>query len=148
MGVVSLWLVLGDLVSFLFMALKAPPPPPQVLIPWRKLHIFLGEQVDHRELNTCISVMLSDTLTCCGALPSSQLSCLTSTPCTGQSRLVPQAGTDKCSPEVSMRLICVGHSGPVPLPHAAATELDGETRELATWPQQKSELKFLLLTTC
>lgn len=50
------------------------------------------------------------------------------TPAWGQSRLVPQAGTDKCSPEVSARLICVGQRGPVPLPHVAATELDGETQ--------------------
>lgn len=41
---------------------------------------------------------------------------------------MPQAGTDKCSPEVSARLICVGQRGPVPLPHVAATELDGETQ--------------------
>lgn len=40
---------------------------------------------------------------------------------------MPQAGADKCSPEVSTRLICVGQSGPVPLPHVVATELDGET---------------------
>lgn len=49
--VVSLWLVLGDFVPFLFTALKPPLLPPNFNI-MEKMAYFLGEHVDHRELDT------------------------------------------------------------------------------------------------
>lgn len=50
------------------------------------------------------------------------------TPARGRAGVLPQAGTDKCSPEMSASLIFVGQSGPVPLPHVAATYLNSETQ--------------------
>lgn len=72
-------------------------------------------------------------LTCPGVLPPSQLSGLTSTPPTGRAGTLPQAGADKCFPEMSAPLICVGQSGPGPTPHVAATQLNGETQRAGHW---------------
>ena len=70
-------------------------------------------------------------LVCLGVLPPIPVSCLPPAPLSGAEQAVlARAGTDKCSPEASVPLICVGQSSPVPLPYVAAELLDGKSLQL------------------
>lgn len=122
--VVSLWLVFGEFVSFPFGSSKVFPK--NFYMMGTIAYFFWKSKFTHENW---ILEFPNNVLWCLGSpvylrvLPQHQLSCLTPIPLEGAEQAVlPQAGTDKCSPEMSAPLICVGLRGPVPL-LCVATEL-------------------------